>query len=330
MSRDVLVDRLKGYACFLVVIGHVIMGIRLAGIDVPSIFPAAETFIWSFHVSLFLFLSGQVYTLTGGWKGKQTRFNFIKHKAITLGVPYIIFSVVYILINSFAGGANNQSSYADILLIWKTPIAQYWFLYALFFLFVTWALLGKFKNWQITIFVVGIAYLVPLLGGTFGPLEVVMYSALPFGVGTCFKIATVDKGHPIAKIAVILLHIAVCAVLIKLGVMGMFGVKELIMFFGIYASILFISMLSKFGIVSRFLDFFNKYSFQTYLLHTIFTAGIRMVFIKMNVTHWGIHLVGGLLVGILCPVIVAKIAERIPVLNRCFFPLKPRKVDKND
>ena len=274
MSRDVLIDRLKGYACFLVVLGHVIMGIRLAGIDVPCFFPMAETFIWSFHVSLFLFLSGQVYTLTGGWGGKETRLNFIKHKAITLGVPYIIFSVVYILINSFVGGANNQSSYADIFMIWKTPTAQYWFLYALFFLFVIWALLGKFKTWQITVFIVGLAYIVPLLGGTFGFFEVVMYSALPFGVGTCVKISSVNKGHPAVKTAIILLHVAVCAVLIKLGVMGVFGVKEAVMFFGIYASILLISMLSGFGIVSRILDFINKYSFQTYLLHTIFTAGI--------------------------------------------------------
>ena len=38
MERNVLVDRLKGYACFLVLLGHVIMGIRLAGIDIPEFF----------------------------------------------------------------------------------------------------------------------------------------------------------------------------------------------------------------------------------------------------------------------------------------------------
>jgi len=117
MERNVLVDRLKGYACFLVLLGHVIMGVRLAGIDMPEIFHMAETFIWSFHVSLFLFLSGQVYAITGGWKSKKTRLGFIKHKAITLGIPYIIFSIIYIAINSFVGGANNQSSYTDILFI---------------------------------------------------------------------------------------------------------------------------------------------------------------------------------------------------------------------
>ena len=126
MERNVLVDRLKGYACFLVLFGHVIRGIRTAGIAIPSIFEGIELFVWSFHVALFLFLSGVVYKLTGEWKNQKTKGKFILHKLLGLGVPYVVFSVVYIFINSFVGGANTQSSMIDILYIWKTPVAQYW------------------------------------------------------------------------------------------------------------------------------------------------------------------------------------------------------------
>ena len=38
MERNVLIDRLKGYACFLVLFGHVIRGIRTAGISIPHFF----------------------------------------------------------------------------------------------------------------------------------------------------------------------------------------------------------------------------------------------------------------------------------------------------
>ena len=131
MERNVLVDRLKGYACFLVLFGHVIRGIRTAGINIPSFFEGLEFFIWSFHVALFLFLSGVVYRLTGEWKHHKTRFGFMLHKLLNLGIPYVVFSVVYISINSLVGEVNTQSSFADILSIWKTPVAQYWFLYAL-------------------------------------------------------------------------------------------------------------------------------------------------------------------------------------------------------
>ena len=68
MERNVLVDKLKGYACFLVLFGHVIMGIRLAGIPIPAFFEGVEKFIWSFHVALFMFLSGVVYKETGLWE----------------------------------------------------------------------------------------------------------------------------------------------------------------------------------------------------------------------------------------------------------------------
>ena len=84
MERNILADKLKGYACFLVLFGHVIMGIRLSGIYIPSFFEGMEKFIWSFHVALFLFLSGVVYKLTGEWRGKETKTKFILHKLLNL------------------------------------------------------------------------------------------------------------------------------------------------------------------------------------------------------------------------------------------------------
>lgn len=66
MNRDKLTDCLKGYACLLVVFGHVIQGIRNAGIIVPNKEPVVETFLWSFHVALFMYLSGYVYSLRRG------------------------------------------------------------------------------------------------------------------------------------------------------------------------------------------------------------------------------------------------------------------------
>ena len=51
MERNMLVDRLKGYACFLVLFGHVIMGIRLSGVPIPAFFHGLELLIWSLQVS---------------------------------------------------------------------------------------------------------------------------------------------------------------------------------------------------------------------------------------------------------------------------------------
>ena len=329
MERNVLVDKLKGYACFLVLFGHVIMGIRLAGIDIPSFFEGVEKFVWSFHVALFLFLSGVVYKETGEWRGKKTRHGFILHKLLNLGVPYAAFSAVYILINSLVGETNTQSSVMDILNIWKTPVAQYWFLYALFFLFVIWgSLSGILKNWLITLIVVVIGYLAPFVGISFGGLDVVFSSALAFGIGTFINFAYLKKLPNLAKIAVVIAHIITSILLIVFGDIEGAYIKEIMLLFGIYSSILFISLIQDFKPVSIFLSFMNKYSLQIYLLHTIFTAGIRIILLRVGVAQWWIHVPVATVCGIVFSVLAAVIAEKSKVLNFFFFPSKTLKLLK--
>ena len=327
MSRDIFVDRLKGYACFLVVFGHVIMGIRVAGVDIPGFFHGVEDFVWSFHVALFLFLSGYVYKITGEWKSQKTKSGFIKHKALNLGVPYVVFSALYILINSLSGSANTQNSLNDILMIWKTPVAQYWFLYALFFLFVVWTVFSDtMKNWQITLFMVVFGYASPFFGVSMGCFDVVVYSALAFGLGTAIPdISGFKSLKPIIKALVIVMHLIFGVTTVIAGVTGYPVIKELLIVFGIFASILFISLIGELKLVSKFLEFMNKYSFQTYLLHTIFTAGIRIALLKVGIENWIVHVVLGLVLGIAVPVICAKIADYTGFLNIFFFPGKVLK-----
>lgn len=80
-TRDSFVDQLKGLACFLVVFGHVIMGIRKAGIPTPKSMIFVEEYIWTFHVPLFMFLSGYVYRLTGGFYPSSTVMRLRKNKS---------------------------------------------------------------------------------------------------------------------------------------------------------------------------------------------------------------------------------------------------------
>ena len=323
MERNVLVDRLKGYACFLVLFGHVIMGIRLAGIDIPKFFWGMEKFIWSFHVALFLFLSGVVYKVTGEWNSKKTKLGFILYKLYTLGIPYIAFSVVYILINSLVGESNTGFAVSDILYIWKTPVAQYWFLYALFFLFCIWTVFsGILKNWQITLIVVLIGYLVPFFGIPLGSLDVVFYSALAFGIGTFVNFKSITKLSNWSKCLILIMHIVTGVVFVLLNKIEVPFIKELMILFGIYSSIMFISILQNYKTIAHFLDFVNKYSFQIYLLHTIFTAGIRIILLRMNIAQWWIHILLGTVCGLAFSVLAAVIAKKVKFLDFFFFPAK--------
>lgn len=329
MERNILVDKLKGYACFLVLFGHVIMGIRLAGINIPSFFEGMELFIWSFHVALFLFLSGVVYKETGEWRGKKTKLNFILHKLLNLGVPYVAFSTVYILINSFVGEANTNFSAKDVLFIWATPIAQYWFLHALFFLFVIWTIFsGVLKNWQTTLLIIITGYTLSFFKIGLGSFDTVLFSGLAFGVGTFIDFKWLTKLPKPLKFLVIALHLAVGILLIHFGKIEDTFFKELMILFGIYSSIMFISLLEEIRIVSRFLLFINKYSFQIYLLHTIFTAGMRIILMRLNITQWWLHIIVGTICGIFLSVFAAVIAKKTKFLDFFFFPSRTIKLLK--
>jgi hypothetical protein len=231
--------------------------------------------------------------------------------------------------NSFVGAVNKQSSAMDILYIWKTPVAQYWFLYALFFLFVIWTIFsGIFKNWQITLLTVAIAYLTPFTGLSLGCFEVVFYSALAFGVGTFVEFSKISKAPVWAKCLVVLLHLLIGIGFIMINKIETAGIKEIMVLIGIYASIMLISMLQNFKWVGAFLGFMNKYSLQIYLLHTIFTAGIRIILMRMSITGWWLHIVAGTVGGIVFSVLVAKIAKRVKFFNFFFFPAKVYKLKK--
>ena len=272
---------------------------------------------------MFLFLSGVVYKVTGEWKSKKTKWEFILYKLYNLGIPYIVFSVIYILINSFVGESNTGFSPSDILNIWKTPVAQYWYLYALFFLFCIWtALSGVLKNLQITIITILIGYLAPIFGIPLGSLDVVFYSALAFGIGTFVDFRSLTKLSTQAKCLVVILHIVTGVIFILLNKIEVLFIKEIMILFGIYSSIMFISILQNFKGIAHILDFINKYSFQIYLLHTIFTAGIRIILIRLNITPWWIHVLLGTALGLVFSVLVAKIAKKVKCLNFFFFPSK--------
>ena len=326
-ERDKLVDCLKGYACFLVVFGHVIMGIRKAGIDVPFFSEYIEKFIWTFHVPLFMFLSGYVYRLTGEWKGKGSRIKFIGHKLLNLGIPYFVFSTVYIGINSFVPGVNNQAKLSDILTLWyKTPTSQYWFLYALFVLFVYWTILSIFlSNWQITVALYVVGYILIVFDISLGTLGFGIPYAISFGIGTTVQSLVIDKWDLKKKLILIILQVIIVGLFIWTKMTGKNIIDDVEEILGISASIALISILIKSNIIKKVLLFINTYSFPIYLLHTIFTAGLRIALNKIGIKYYWIHVLGGMLFGIAIPVICGKISNKIIIFDFFFYPSRSIK-----
>ena len=179
------------------------------------------------------------------------------------------------------------------------------------------------KNWQITVFVAVSAYLAPVLFGVqFGCFDVVMFSGLAFGLGTCLSLTKLEKAPFAVKVAGVLVHIAIAIVWISKEWTEAPILTEILTVAGVIASVFLISVLQKVKLISRFLDFMNRYSFQIYLLHTIFTAAVRIVLLRVGITNWMIHMIVGCAAGLGCSVLAAVISKKMKWTEFFFFPTK--------
>ena len=122
--------------------------------------------IYYFHVPLFFVCSGYLYQkLSRVDNITSWRKNILK-KALVLGIPYFTFSfATWLLKTVFAGSTNDQIGGLFETLFLK-PTAPYWYLYALFFVFL---ITPTFKTMKVafvgcTIALVG--KLAILVGGT--------------------------------------------------------------------------------------------------------------------------------------------------------------------
>jgi hypothetical protein len=70
------------------------------------------------------------------------------------------------------------------------------------------------------------------------------------------------------------------------------------------------------------MGFMAKYTMPVFLMHTIFSAGLRSVLLKIGITNAGVHVIFGLLIGFIGPVIAAKVMRYSKCLDFLLYPNK--------
>lgn len=95
-----------------------------------------NTTIYYFHVPLFFICSGFLYQKYSKVNDFKSWKKNMAKKALALGVPYVTFATAtWVLKTVFSGSVNDQiGGLGDTLLL--HPTAPYWYLYALFFIFL--------------------------------------------------------------------------------------------------------------------------------------------------------------------------------------------------
>lgn len=148
-TREKWVDDVKVIACILVVLGHFFQSMVKASIMPDSdLYEWFITTIYYFHVPLFFICSGYLYQKYSKVNSVDSWYRNVAKKVLALGVPYVTFSTAtWVLKKAFSGSVNNQiGGLGDTLLF--HPASPYWYLYALFFIFL---LTPTFKSVKIAV-----------------------------------------------------------------------------------------------------------------------------------------------------------------------------------
>jgi fucose 4-O-acetylase-like acetyltransferase len=133
IQRNNSIDALKAFTITLVVIGHVIQYSKI-DFDKDILFK----YIYSFHMPLFIFISGYVtYKDNDAYKG------FVRNKLHSLIIPYFSWLFLSSVISAIK---NNSNVFFNIKRILVYPDYGLWFLWVLFFMHIVLYIQVKYFN----------------------------------------------------------------------------------------------------------------------------------------------------------------------------------------
>ncbi len=317
-QRSDWVDYAKALGIILVVYGHVAKGLSNAGIEAQfKSFETITSVIYSFHMPLFFFVSGFFFYNSlikrGGTK-------LILRKLDTVVYPYLIWSIFQGIIEVFLSNyTSGNVTYSEVFSLLWLPRAQFWFLYVLFVFFSVPTIIFSIfsKKSVILLFLLSIIlYVYPLnfsanlifrlLKGYFVFFVFGIFFSLYFKVeqiSNLFSLSLLTSGFIISQY---LFH----------ATLGLhysdIGFESLLL---ALVSILFlVSLSSQIStlIPNKVLANIGKLSMAIYILHTLASSGARIVLSHVaNVHSFEIHIIVGCLAGLLIPIFIVSIVNKL-------------------
>lgn len=334
------VDYVRAFACVLVTLCHLIQSLQKANIDNHYVLTnRLNWFIYLFHMPLFMCVSGFLYC-----KNKKT-FSFENYKKFTikkiinLSIPYFTFYTVYLLLNIvFSSSVNSPKGINEFIGMFNKPISPFWFLYAILSLFIIIPIIEKFcKNNQKT--VMTILVILKIISIFWRANIYFIYAIMTYGIYFYFGIFITEEVPKDKKIATKMIGLAIIYTITAriytkyIGGIPQILIKFIDIIFALAGILICINCFKVFE-KHRFLDTFKKYTFQIYLTHTIFAAGVRIMLFKMGITNYSVHFIFGMAASIYIPVLMGMISDKIKYTNIFFLPtktieeLKERKDEK--
>ncbi len=322
-TREKWVDDVKVIACILVVLGHFFQSMTKMNIlPENDLYKWFNTTIYYFHVPLFFICSGYLYQKYSKVNSVGSWYRNVVKKVLALGVPYATFTTAtWVLKKVFSSSVNDQiGGLGETLFL--HPTAPYWYLYALFFIFLVTPTFNSVKAAAVGLVVALAAKSLILTGGGYSVYAVstVLSNEIWFVLGMSICAFNVQlKGRKVQGMICGVLFI-ILSIMVYTAEISSSAVSFVM---GLLACVAVIMMVAgfeeKFG---RGMEFIAKYTMPIFLMHTLFAAPLRSVLIKIGIESAVIHVVLGLVISFAGPIIAAWIMKKSKCLEFFLYPKK--------
>ena len=326
MKREVWADNVKAIACILVVMGHFLQSMNRSNVIGDSqIYGLLVKTIYYFHVPCFFLISGYFHQTNPKYSTITEYSKYIFEKLINLGIPYLVFSsityVLKIIFEDAVNVSNNKSLLYNLLL---EPISPYWFLYILFLCYLFIPIMKQTNKMYLLI---AIMLLLKVLSFSNiillpTPVSLFMSSGIYFVLGMTLSEIKIKKIEKSKKALLTFLFIPISIISFYYPMNGI--LEFLISILGV---LLVLTVSTKYD--CSFSTDFSNYFMYIYLLHTIFSAGLRTILFKMGIYSFPMHILMGVIGGIMIPILIARLANHCILLKFLFLPTKAIKEYKS-
>ncbi|MCB1907316.1 MAG: acyltransferase [Rhodocyclaceae bacterium] len=315
-GRVAWIDAAKAIGICLVVYGHVARGtVAALGGSPPPALATADSVIYSFHMPLFFWLAGLLAVPSSMRRGAS---GLIADKLVTIGAPYLVWSLAQGLLEVWAGEFTNGSvRYADVFAVLWSPRAQFWFLYVLFLCFCLLAI-ARHALPRHGVIVLSVAALVLYLGHDswhgLWILPPLARSLVYFCLGAlCGPLLARDRAAP--GPATLLLAMATFAAA-QFAYHEFFGLRgddygsAALLLGSLSIASVVIAARCLIGLAPRALAVVGEASMAIYVMHVIVAAGLRVFLTRVaGIDSYAINLVLGVAAGVAVPLLVCRLAE---------------------
>jgi fucose 4-O-acetylase-like acetyltransferase len=282
-----------------------------------------DRLIYAFHMPLFFLLAG----VTFGMRPPADLGTALTARLWPLLYTMVVWTYAFLAIRALAGEHANAGKAWDDLLVWPLPPYEHmWFLWALILNIAVFAFLrgmlaprlGDVRFWALALVLTGALSLVMVMPERAAPfLAPALAYGLPFTLGALIGAAPIRSAPipgPWALATLLLFAPGVWAVATYAALLSPVASGSVLALL-LLPSLIFLSKRFAGGPSVRALAYLGRISLAIFVTHTIFSAATRVLLMAAGIEDVALHLVLGVLAGLLGPLALYLAAARFGLLR---------------